>query len=274
MRSRRLAKIFSVFALLASALISSAEPMEKGIGLESDVVITLDRGDYLPRPMDDRTPLILRLDGMKPAENGRFTYSFHYISFEPGSYRLADYLMHPDGSAATDLGETPIEIKSILPPTFQGELNPFSPRPFPTLGGYRMVLGGLAVLWLCGLPALIWLGRKKKAVLVEEAVIPTPSYAERIRPFVEAAAAGSLTASGQAELERLLTGYWREKIASPEQRMSESLAALKKHPEAGSLLRALERWLHQPGGASKSEIESLLQPYRQDSVNVNKEVVA
>jgi hypothetical protein len=271
MRSRRLAQLISLFALLATVLLSSAAPAEKGIGLESDVVITLDRGDYLPRPMDDRTPLILRLDGVKPAEKGRFTYSFHYISFEPGSYRLADYLMHPDGSPATDLGETPIEINSILPPDFQGELNPFSPRPFPKLGGYRMVLGGLAVLWLCGLPALIWLGRKKKAVLVEEAVIPTPSYAERIRPFVEAAAAGNLTASGQAELERLLTGYWREKVAGPEQRMSESLAALKKHPEAGSLLRALERWLHQPGGASKSEIERLLEPYRR---NADKEVVA
>lgn len=271
MRSPRLLSLFRVFALLAITLLASATPTEKGIGLESDVVITLDRGDYLPRPMDDRTPLILRLDGVKPAENGRFTYSFHYISFEPGSYRLADYLMHPDGSPATDLGETPIEIKSILPPSFQGELNPFSAKPFPKLGGYRMVLGGLAVLWLCGLPALIWLGRKKKAALVEEPVVPAPSYAERIRPFVEAAASGTLTASGQAELERLLTGYWREKVAGPEQRMSESLAALKRHPEAGSLLKALERWLHQPGGASKSEIEGLLEPYRR---NADKEVVA
>ena len=274
MRFPKAAQLFYAMALWLIAPLSTAGDTRKGIGLESDVVITLDRGDYLPRPMDDRTPLILRLDQVKPAENGRFTYSFHYISFEPGSYRLADYLMHPDGRPATGLGETPIEINSILPPTFQGELNPFSAKPFPMLGGYRMILGGLAVLWLCGLPALIWLGRKKKALIMEDPVMPTPSYAERIRPFVEAAAAGNLTASGQAELERLLTGYWREKVAGPGQRMSDSLAALKKHPEAGSLLRALERWLHQPGGASKSEIESLLQPYRGDSGNVSREVAA
>ena len=273
MRVPKPAQLLSAMVLLFLAPVSSAETARKGIGLESDVVITLDRADYLPRPMDDRTPLILRLDRVRPADHGRFTYSFHYISFEPGSYRLADYLMHPDGTPATDLGETPIEIKSILPPSFQGELNPFSPTPFPAFGGYRKLLGGLAVLWLCGLPALIWLGRKKKAVIVEEPVIATPSYAERIRPFVEAAAAGTLTASGQAELERLLTGYWREKVAGPEQRMTESLAALKKHPEAGSLLRALERWLHQPGGVPKSEIESLLEPYR-NAMSVSKEVTA
>lgn len=272
MRLSRPAQLLSAMALLALAPVSTADELRKGIGLESDVEVTLDRGDYQPKPMDDRTPLILRLDQVRPAENGRFTYTFHYISFEPGAYKLADYLIHPDGSPASDLGETPIEVKSILPPDFQGELNPFSARPFPKLGGYRKLLGGLAVLWLCGLPALIWLGRKRKAAIVEDVIVPTPSYAERLRPFVEAAAAGELTTAGQAELERLLTGYWRERIARPDQRMSEALAALKGHPEAGSLLRALERWLHQPGGASRTEIDGLLEPYRQP--DLAKEVVA
>ena len=137
-----------------------------------------------------------------------------------------------------------------------------------------MVLGGLAVLWLCGLPALIWLGRKKVELAVAEVIIPAPSYAERMQPLVEAAAAGNLTATGQATLERLLTGFWREKIARPEQRMGEALTALKAHPEAGSLLRALERWLHQPGGASRTEIEKLLAPYRQPATAVAEEVGA
>ncbi len=266
MKLKFLAMIFLTSAPLAMA--------EKGIGLENDIQITLDRADYQSRPMDDRTPLILRLDQVKPAPNGRFTYQFHYISFEPGSYKLADYLIHLDGTPASDLGETPIEIKSILPPDFQGQLNPFSPQPFPALGGYRMVLGGLGGLWLCGLPALIWLGRKKVELAVAEEIIPTPSYAERMQPLVEAAAAGNLTATGQATLERLLTGFWREKIARPEQRMGEALTALKAHPEAGSLLRALERWLHQPNGASRTEIEKLLAPYRQPATAVAKEVSA
>jgi len=264
----------SIVVFLTVASFAAAAPGPAGIGLENDVTVTLDRGDYQPKPLDDRTPLILRLDKVSPAPDGKFTYDFHYLSFEPGSYKLADYLIHPDGTPAADLGETPIKVNSILPPSFQGELNGFTPRPFPWFGGYRMMLGGVAFLWLCGLPALIWLGRKKKVVLIEEVAAPPPTYAERMRPLVEAAAAGELTPSGQAELERLMTGYWREKIARPDQRMAEALAAMKAHAEAGSLLRALERWLHQPGGASRAEIEGLLKPYRQPVATIGEEVPA
>lgn len=99
--------------------------------------------------------------------------------------------------------------------------------------------------------------------MAEETITaPPPGYAERMRPLVEAAAAGNLTVDGQAELERLMTGYWREKLALPDSRMAEALAALKRHPEAGALLRAMERWLHRPGGATREEIRSLLEPYQ------------
>ncbi len=264
----------AVFLVTAPVVGAAPAPASGSISLEREVTVTLDRGDYRPKPLDDRTPLILRLEKVTPGADGRFTYVFHYLGFEPGPYRLADYLIHPDGSPASDLGETPIRVDSILPPDHQGELNAFSTQPFPWFGGYRMMLGGLAFLWLCGLPALIWLGRKKKEVIVAEVAVPAPSYAERMRPLVEAAAAGQLTATGQAELERLMTGYWREKVARPGQRMSEALAVLRNHAEAGSLLRAMERWLHQPGGASHAEIEGLLEPYRHPVAAVGKEVVA
>jgi hypothetical protein len=269
--------------LLAATQIAVATAADRGpggIGMEKDVAVTLDRGDYRPKPLDDRTPLILRLEAVKPADGGRFNYQFHYIAFEPGTYKLSDYLIQPDGSPAPLAEDASIEvgsilIDSILPPDFNGELNAFGARPFPWFGGYRMMMGCAVVLWLCGLPALIWLGRKKKIAVEEEVIAPPPTYAERMRPFVEAAAAGELSTAGQAELERLMTGYWREKISRPGQRMAEALSSLKKHPEAGSLLRALEHWLHQPGGASRAEIERLLEPYRLPAIAVvEQEVVA
>ena len=91
---------------------------------------------------------------------------------------------------------------------------------------------------------------------------PEPSFAERLRPLVEAAAVGQLSTAEQATLERLLMGFWREKLGLPEMRMAEALARLKAHGEAGAILRAVERWLHQPGSNGVSEIKSLLQPYR------------
>lgn len=263
---------FAVFPTIKGGV--SAAPDPRVIGIEGDLEITLARGDYQPKPLDDRTPLILRVEAVEKTEDGRFNYDFHYIGFEPGSYELADYLIRPDGSPAAELGGVMVQVRSILPPDHKGALNSYVPRPFPWFGGYRMMLGGLAVLWVLGLLAFIWFGRRKKAAVVVEAVVPPPSYAERMRPFVEAAAAGTLTASGQAELERLMTGYWREKLDLPERRMADVLAGLKRHPEAGSLLLALERWLHRPGGASATEINSLLEPYRHLPVATTREAGA
>ena len=236
--------------------------LSRVIGIEGDVAVTLPRGDYQPRPLDDRTPLILRVEKITAAAEGRFTYQFHYIGFEVGDYQLADYLIRPDGSLAKEIGNEIVHVRSTLPPDYNGVLNPYIPRPFPWFGGYRMFLWILALLWVGGIAAFAWFGRKRKPVVAPVVVVPQPSYAERMRPFVEAAAAGVLSADGQAELERLMTGYWREKLALPEQRMADALAALKRHPEAGTLIRALERWLHRPGGATRDEITGLLEPYR------------
>lgn len=273
------ARWFSLIAWIAvfvssAGFASAEEPGPRKIGIEGDLRITLERGDYQPKPLDDRTPLILRVESVTPAAEGRFLYDFHYIGFEPGSYKLADYLIRPDGMAATEIGEVPVVVSSILPPNHDGALNSYMRRPFPWFGGYRLLLGGLAVLWVLGLLAFAWFGRRRKSAVVEEIVPPPPSYAERMRPFVEAAAAGKLSSSGQAELERLMTGYWREKLALSGQRMADTLAELKRHPEAGSLLRALERWLHRPGGASPEEVNGLLAPYRHLPSAATKEVAA
>jgi hypothetical protein len=57
--------------------------------------------------------------------------------------------------------------------------------------------------------------------------------------------------------------------------MADALAELKRHIEAGALLRALERWLHRPGGATREEISDLLEPYRQlPAANATGEALA
>jgi len=257
--------VLALAALLGFATLAPAAPpdaLARTIGIEGDVAVTLARGDYLPRPLDDRTPLILRVESITPGGSGQFTYNLHYIGLEPGEYHLADYLVHPDGSLAAEVGGELLHVRSILPPDYDGVLNAYVPRPFPWFGGYRMFLGLLALLWVGGIAMFIFFGRRRKPVVVAVVVPPPPTYAERMRPFVEAAAAGDLSAVGQAELERLMSGYWREKLALPDQRMADALAQLKRHPEAGALLRALERWLHRPGGASRAEVTELLEPYR------------
>jgi hypothetical protein len=249
-------------AATAPQWLSDTNPA-RVIGIEGDVTVTLARGDYLPRPLDDRTPLILRVEKITPADSGRFCYALHYIGFEPGDYQLADYLVRPDGSLAAEIDGELLHVRSTLPANHDGTLSPYVPRPFPWFGGYRMFLGWLALLWVGGIAAFAYFGRNKKPVIVPVMIVPPPTFAERMRPFVEAAAAGNLSADGQATLERLMTGYWRDKLALPDQRMADNLAELRRHPEAGGLLRALERWLHRPGGTTREEVTKLLEPYRQ-----------
>jgi hypothetical protein len=249
----------AIVALLVSALFAAEDP--HALGVEEGSRIVLGRGDYLPRPLDDRTPLIVRLGDVSPVEGG-FAYRFHFIGFEPGEYRLADYLMHPDGSPADELAERTFRVRTILPEDHDGSLTPYLPGTVPWFGGYRGVLIALGVVWVLGWIALAWFGRRHRATEPASPPPALPTFAQRLRPYVEAAAEGTLDPRGQAELERLLTAYWRDRLELPERRMADELKHLRGHPEAGELILSLERWLHRPGGVPPGEIELLLAPYR------------
>ena len=77
----------------------------------------------------------------------------------------------------------------------------------------------------------------------------------------EAAARRELKPDGQAQLERLLLGYWRERLGWQSLPADEALARLRGHPEAGLLLRQLEDWLHRPPGAVTVDVDLVLAPY-------------
>jgi hypothetical protein len=257
-----LVAFLAAFLFLPARAATNAAVPTRSVGIEGHVAVDLPKGDYRPRPLDDRTEVILRVENITPSTNGASRYDFHYIGFEPGHYNLADYLIRPDGSRPDEVGDVRIQVRALLPENHDGQLQPYAPRLFPWIGGYRMFLGLLAVLWAGGFVAFVMVGRRKKAIVAPVVAPPVPSLADRLRPLVEAAAAGKLTVDGQAQLERLLLGYWRARLQLPDQRMADALAHLKQHAEAGALVHALERWLHRPGGAAPQEVAALLEPYR------------
>jgi len=102
---------------------------------------------------------------------------------------------------------------------------------------------------------------------------PPPTLADLLGPLVEDAQSGRLDVEGRATLERLVLGYWREKLDIERLSMRESLHRIKSDDAAGALLRAVERWLHaSPRGIDGSGVGSvvgsateallLLEPYR------------
>jgi hypothetical protein len=248
--------------LLAPGLILAGEPPSRTIGIEGRASVVLPKKYYRPRPLDDRTELILRIESLSALTNGQQRYEFSYIGLEPGVYNLTDYLMRPDGSRPDELGAIPIQVRATLPENHDGQLNAYLPRPFPWIGGYRAFLVLLGVVWAGGIAGFALAFRKKRVVVVAPPLPVPPSFAERLRPLVEAAATGKLGADGQALLERLMMGYWREKLNLPDLGMAEALLRLKADAQAGELLRALERWLHRQGSVPLSEVAAVLEPYR------------
>jgi hypothetical protein len=251
-----------VLVMVGAISLFGAETSSRTIGIEGRTRIVLPGKDYRPRPLDDRTELILRIESLTPGADGKFAYEFSYIGLEPGPYNLTDYLIRPDGTRPDELGNLPIEVRSNLPADHDGQLNAYVPRPFPWIGGYRVFLGMLLVAWAGGIGVLSFLFRKKKVVVVPPPVPVMPTFADLLRPLVASAAAGRLAPDGQAQLERLMMGYWRDKLKLPELRMAEALSRLKADAQAGELLRALERWLHRRGGVPLSEVAAVLEPYR------------
>jgi hypothetical protein len=232
------------------------------LGIEGRAIFELPRADYRPRPLDDRTEVILRVESITPATGNRHRYEIYFMGLEPGDYSLAEFLMLPDGSRPDELATIRLRPQSLLPDDHNGQLTGYVPRRFPFVGGYRVFLILAVLLWVGGIIGFVMSYRQRKTTAAPVLTAPLPTFAERLRPLVEAAARGELSIEEKAQVERLLTGFWREKLRLPEQRMADALAELKAHTEAGALLRTLERWLHRREGASAEQISSLLAPYR------------
>jgi hypothetical protein len=213
------------------------------------------------RPIDDRrAPFVVRIVNIYP-HGSAFRYDIVYYGLEPGPFNLKDWLRRKDGSSTDDLPPIRVTIEALLPP---GQLEPhrLALGTSPWLGGYRllMVIGGLA--WLGGLVVIALAGRRKRVDPLAAAG-PVVTLADRLRPLVNSALAGELSAGQHAELERLLIGYWQRRLNLEQAAPAKLITLLRDHDEAGPLLRRLEDWLHRPAGtAGPVDVAALLKPYQ------------
>jgi hypothetical protein len=211
-------------------------------------------------PVTDRgQPVLVRVVRVWP-HGTAFRYDLEYYGLEAGQFDLKKYLRRKDGSSAADVPAIPIEVRSVLPP---GQVLPHDPRPeaSPNLGGYWLVLWLAGVVWVLGLVAILFVGRRKKGGAERAAGRPR-TLADHLRPLVEGAMAGRLKPAQLAELERTLLAYWERRLNLRDRKPAEAIAALRRHPEAGPLLQQLEAWLHRPTAGGTVDVAGLLRPYQ------------
>lgn len=258
--------------ILAAATLSqpaagpAAGPPEatSTVGIEGRVLVRVtEGGSLIAKPVERVSPMVLRI--ADSARDGDATiYDLRFIAQTPGAFDLRDFLEHGDGSAAADLRPILVEIGSLLPERHTGDLFEIPGLALPSLGGYRTLLIAGGVLWLAPLAWVTARRLRRKAAPVAERPGPARTLGDQLRPLLEDAIGGTLSTERCAELEMLLLAYWRRHRRLEGLTQSAAIDELRRDPEAGELLLALERWLHRPpAGREAVDLAGLLARYRE-----------
>jgi hypothetical protein len=248
--------------------ISHAAPT---VGMEGQIEIDVPGPLLEAKPVTDKAPLLLRIASTQPAAGQATHYDLRYIGLVPGQHDLKNYLLRSDGSAIGDLPSIPVAVEHLLPDNHQGQLIVESAARTPWFGGYRWVMGAVVVAWGLALIPIVRAARKRKRAEVAAPIAPpAPTLADRLRPLIEQAASGTLSADDKGRLERMLLAYWRQRLDLSAHDPAEAILVLRRHEQAGKLLRALEDWLHRPPGraSAAADIAALLEPYKVVEANV------
>ena len=244
----------------------AAEPIAStSVGMRVRVdQIVIPGSDLRAKPVEDpgRADVIVRVLKVAPHGSDR-RYNLEVAPQVEGEIDLRDHLERVDGSSMEGIPELRVIVDAIAPPdqVVPNELEIPAPSD---VGGYRTLTIVAGVLWVLGLLALIFVGRKRKGTDPDAVDAKPVTLAERMRPLVERAGRGDLSTSERAELERLVLAHWRGERDLDGVPVADAVSRLRADDEAGPLLVRLEEWFHRPGTdePSDSEVRELLAPYR------------
>ncbi len=260
-RERRFATV-ALALVLASHVVSARadDAHASSVGIPARITdLVLPGSELEVLPSDAKTPVVLRITRVAP-HGTEFRYDLEWTGLDAGPHDLRDYLRRKDGTEVSNLPEILVEVTSVLPPGIVQPNHPGEGR-VPRFGGYRTWMIAAGVAWVIGLIAIAFLFRKKH--VEDHAARARPkTLAERLRPLVESAMAGTLSSAERAQLELGLVAYWRRRLELETESPAQALAKLRQHDEAGPLLNQLDAWLYKPTSAERVDVAKLLAPYQ------------
>lgn len=214
-------------------------------------------------------------------------YTLWFFGTVAGDYDLSQFIVESDGlplAANESLPAMMAHIVSDLPPGHGTNLYELDDPRLQAPGGYRATLIAFAVLW-AAVPAiwgfLYWRARQPVQPI---AVVQLPTLADRLRPLVQRASEGQLSVEEQSRLEMLIYVYWQRRLNLSES-LVDALPLMRRHEQAGGLLRAMEAWIHDDNSLhhslDPSTMEALLAPYHaslnqadENQINQTEDVVS
>lgn len=255
----------AVMTLTATAAWAQEPLTRTTIGIEGRVVIEHSGEPLQATEAREDALLLLRIGEVEELGEGRQRVELLFLARRAGEFDLRDALQFgPERPVGDALEPIPVLVDSLLPEDHQGDLEAIEELEGPGAGGFTTIFRVVLVLWL--IPAVVWIfwkwrNRPRPEPVVVERV---PTLAERLQPLVDAARRGELDLAGQARLERMLLGYWREQLGLEALPQADAVRHMRADDEAGELLRTVEAWLHRPESQrpDQAEVDALLDRYR------------
>lgn len=256
------AGVASAGALSAQA---AADPIATAVrGIAGSIEFHAEGGRLRAKAVQSPTaPIVARVIEAEPGEDGRTRYRVAFIGTVAGEYDLREVLERQDGAP---VGGPPLTVRIVsqLPPDYGTDLFSESQPLGLTASRYRAAMIAFIAAWLA-VPAVYLAVRaaRRKPPPPAVAAVPPPTLADQLRPLVESAIAGTLPVEGRGRLELLLYLHWRERLGLTGSQ-AEAVMRLRRDPQAGELLRAVEGWLHarrDAGVRPEGDLAALLEPY-------------
>ena len=233
-------------------------------GLTGILTIEDTFGDQRLRAVPDQDlegPILVRVERIDSQES----YAVRFFGAVEGSYDLSGYIETVRGEPVEGLGPLWVRVASDLPPDagstlYESELPGLGWIPWYGATAVLVALGWLAVPVTIGVRRFL----RARDTAPESGESTTITLADQLRPLViEASSGQGMSPSAQARLELLLYGHWRDQLGLRASAAGEAIATLRRHTEAGELIRAVEGWLHRPGGGGTADgrVTELLEPY-------------
>lgn len=211
------------------------------IGVEGTRIVEIPGPQLRVAPFTPGDALAVRIASVQSVAGG-FRYDLRYMAFGPGTHDIGPTLKRPDGTSPESRSDLSVSVAALIPEKYSGELYTTPSSAIDLHSNHALYMSLAWGAWAVLLLPLIWLTRKKRRYTPRPP--REPSIAERLRSLLEQAARQNLSIAEQADLEQLLLAFWSQRLKLSPDRLSEAIAELRRHPQAGGQWDRVERWLH------------------------------